>query len=223
MRHRRQTERRPDAGSGGCARPRDRRDAGRRLSSGLMTYPAPGTRLKSEAFLTQGARSDRRGRARRPRWSAPAGRRRCGATRGSASPPNTAPAPMSISTAPWSRAGTCGWDDCALTVLATVVSRPTAERALIDAGSKALTMDLLGLEGYGVVHALGDAPIYALNEEHGYLDISNARSEACGRRPRPGRPRTMSARSPTCSTGSCSSAARTVLGAVKVDARGAVQ
>jgi len=68
--------------------------------------------------------------------------------------------------------GTCGWDDCALTVLSTVVSRPTADRALLDAGSKALTSDLIGMEGYGVVHALGDAQVYALNEEHGYLDIS---------------------------------------------------
>ena len=69
-------------------------------------------------------------------------------------------------------AGACDWDDCAFTVLSTVVSVPTADRALIDAGSKTLTMDLLGLEGYGVVHALGDAPVYAVNEEHGYLDIS---------------------------------------------------
>jgi len=68
--------------------------------------------------------------------------------------------------------GTCTWGDCALTVLATVVSVPTPERALIDAGSKALTSDLLGLKHYGVVRALGDAPVYDLNEEHGYLDIS---------------------------------------------------
>lgn len=33
------------------------------------------------------------------------------------------------------------WDDCALTVLATVVSRPTATRAVIDAGSKSLAYD----------------------------------------------------------------------------------
>ncbi|MCB1489172.1 MAG: alanine racemase [Bauldia sp.] len=69
-------------------------------------------------------------------------------------------------------ADACDWDDCAFTLLSTVVSVPTPDRALIDAGSKALTMDLLGLEGYGVVHALGDAPIYGVNEEHGYLDIS---------------------------------------------------
>ncbi len=68
--------------------------------------------------------------------------------------------------------GTCGFEDCALSVLVTVVSRPTAERAIIDAGTKSLTSDLVGLQGYGVVHALGDAKVYAANEEHGYLDIS---------------------------------------------------
>ncbi|MBI2717427.1 MAG: alanine racemase [Rhizobiales bacterium] len=68
--------------------------------------------------------------------------------------------------------GACGFADCGLTVLATVVSRPAADRALIDAGSKSLTSDLLGLTGYGVVHDLGDARVYEVNEEHGYLDIS---------------------------------------------------
>ncbi len=68
--------------------------------------------------------------------------------------------------------GTCDYEDCALTVLTTVVSKPTNARAIVDAGTKSLTSDLLGLEGYGVVHALKDARIYAANEEHGYLDIS---------------------------------------------------
>jgi D-serine deaminase-like pyridoxal phosphate-dependent protein len=69
--------------------------------------------------------------------------------------------------------GTCTFEDCALTVLTTVVSRPTLDRAMIDAGTKSLTSDLLGLEGYGVVHGLGDASVYNANEEHGYLDISH--------------------------------------------------
>jgi D-serine deaminase-like pyridoxal phosphate-dependent protein len=69
--------------------------------------------------------------------------------------------------------GTCGFEDSALTVLATIVSCPTSARAIIDAGTKSLTSDLLGLEGYGVVHDLGDAKIFAANEEHGYLDISH--------------------------------------------------
>jgi len=47
--------------------------------------------------------------------------------------------------------GTCKEEDCAGTVLATVVSRPTRSRVIIDAGSKTLTSDLLGLDGYGYV------------------------------------------------------------------------
>jgi D-serine deaminase-like pyridoxal phosphate-dependent protein len=68
----------------------------------------------------------------------------------------------------------CTWEDCAETVLATVVSAPSSDRAIVDAGTKALTSDLLGLEGYGIVRALGDAKIYNANEEHGYLDTSKA-------------------------------------------------
>jgi D-serine deaminase-like pyridoxal phosphate-dependent protein len=73
--------------------------------------------------------------------------------------------------------GTCTYDDCAVTVLSTVVSRPNDKRALIDAGSKALTSDLLGLSGYGVVRDLGFAEIYNCKEEHGYLDISEIASK----------------------------------------------
>lgn len=62
--------------------------------------------------------------------------------------------------------------DCALTVLATVVSRPTPERAILDAGSKALTSDLLGLTGYGVLKDHPEAVVYAHSEEHGFLDVS---------------------------------------------------
>jgi D-serine deaminase-like pyridoxal phosphate-dependent protein len=65
--------------------------------------------------------------------------------------------------------GTCAWDDCALTVLATVVSVPAANRAIIDAGSKALTSDLLGLSGYGHVLGRDDITIDQLSEEHGRL------------------------------------------------------
>ena len=73
-------------------------------------------------------------------------------------------------------------DECALHVLATVVSRPTADRAVIDAGSKTLSSDLLpaGLGvGHGFLPAYPEAVIERLNEEHGMLDLA-----AChGRRP----------------------------------------
>ncbi len=65
--------------------------------------------------------------------------------------------------------GICGWDDCALTVLATVVSVSAPDRAIIDAGSKVLTSDLLGLSGYGHVLGRPDIAVEALSEEHGTL------------------------------------------------------
>jgi D-serine deaminase-like pyridoxal phosphate-dependent protein len=64
------------------------------------------------------------------------------------------------------------FEDCALTVLATVVSRPTEDRAIIDAGSKALTSDLLGLTGFGFIEAYPEAVITGLSEEHGTIDLS---------------------------------------------------
>ncbi|MDB5612908.1 MAG: alanine racemase [Devosia sp.] len=69
-------------------------------------------------------------------------------------------------------AGAASYDDCALTVLATVVSHPTPGRAIIDAGSKALTSDLLGLVGHGYIPAYPDAKVVGLSEEHGTLDVS---------------------------------------------------
>ncbi|MEA3534380.1 D-TA family PLP-dependent enzyme [Rhizobium sp. CC-YZS058] len=65
--------------------------------------------------------------------------------------------------------GTCSLEDCALTVVATVVSVPAENRAIIDAGSKALTSDLLGLSGYGLVLGREDIAIDQLSEEHGRL------------------------------------------------------
>jgi D-serine deaminase-like pyridoxal phosphate-dependent protein len=77
------------------------------------------------------------------------------------------------------RAGHCSIDDCAMHVLATVVSRPTADRAVIDAGSKALTSDLLGFADFGFVVDYPEAIITGLSEEHGVIDLS-----ACsGQRP----------------------------------------
>ncbi|MCK5516031.1 MAG: alanine racemase, partial [Desulfobulbaceae bacterium] len=78
-------------------------------------------------------------------------------------------------------AGVCKPEDCALTVLTTVVSCPTENRVVIDAGSKALTSDLLGMEGYGYVKEYPHAKIYSLSEEHGCIDFSK-----CEDRPKVG-------------------------------------
>jgi D-serine deaminase-like pyridoxal phosphate-dependent protein len=78
-------------------------------------------------------------------------------------------------------AGAATEADCALTVLATVVSRPTDDRAIIDAGSKTLTSDLMGMVGHGMVIDYPDAKIVGLSEEHGTIDVSR-----CARKPKVG-------------------------------------
>lgn len=71
--------------------------------------------------------------------------------------------------------------DCALTVLATVVSMPTASRAVLDAGSKALAADLCPAPGHGYILGYPQAVVTALSEEHAVVDLKN-----CGERPRIG-------------------------------------
>lgn len=46
-------------------------------------------------------------------------------------------------------------------------------RAIIDAGSKALTSDTLGMVGFGLIEAYPDAVITGLSEEHGTVDLTN--------------------------------------------------
>jgi D-serine deaminase-like pyridoxal phosphate-dependent protein len=70
--------------------------------------------------------------------------------------------------------GVASFADCALTVLATVVSRPTATRAVIDAGSKALSSDTLGLTGFGVIQGREEIAVASLSEEHGVIELPEA-------------------------------------------------
>lgn len=71
--------------------------------------------------------------------------------------------------------GACSPDDCALTVLATVVSTSVPNQAVIDAGAKALGREpMRGVEGEGW-GALLDRPevlVTRMSEEHGILDLS---------------------------------------------------
>lgn len=72
-------------------------------------------------------------------------------------------------------------EDCALTVYTTVVSRAEPERGILDAGSKTLTADTGGLDGYGLLLEHPRARIQKFSEEHGFLDLS-----ACNDRPHVG-------------------------------------
>ncbi len=72
-------------------------------------------------------------------------------------------------------AGALTYNQCAFAVLATVVSRPTRDRAIIDAGSKALSSDLAELQGFGRLTEYPEASIYRLSEEHGFVDVSQCK------------------------------------------------
>lgn len=92
--------------------------------------------------------------------------------------------------------GACSLEQCALTVLATVVSLHAAggggQRGAIDAGKKVLTSDQpLGAGGFGLLLAdaqamlpLDDAELPALSEEHGWLRLPAAARMKVGDRVR---------------------------------------
>lgn len=66
-------------------------------------------------------------------------------------------------------------DDCALTVAATVTSRPAADRIVLDTGSKSLGLDK-GAHGTGVISNYGtivgyDGSLDRLSEEHGIAAV----------------------------------------------------
>jgi D-serine deaminase-like pyridoxal phosphate-dependent protein len=71
-------------------------------------------------------------------------------------------------------AGVAGWDDCALNVYATVVSRAGPDRGILDAGSKTLTSDTGGLDGHGLILEHPEARIAKFAEEHGFLDLTRS-------------------------------------------------
>jgi D-serine deaminase-like pyridoxal phosphate-dependent protein len=72
--------------------------------------------------------------------------------------------------------GNASYDTCAIRLLSTIVSRPTPETAVIDAGSKSLSADLLPAKehrgeypGYGLIVGKLGWIVEALSEEHGML------------------------------------------------------
>ncbi len=79
--------------------------------------------------------------------------------------------------------GACEWDECALTVLATVVSTSVPGQAVIDAGTKALGRepidgarapgaDELQTAGFGALLDRPEVIVSRMSEEHGILDLS---------------------------------------------------
>ena len=67
-----------------------------------------------------------------------------------------------------------GWsvEDCAARYVATVVSRASEDRCVLDAGSKTLAMDLsTSREGHGYIVGHPDVVITKLSEEHGVCTL----------------------------------------------------
>ena len=81
--------------------------------------------------------------------------------------------------------GAAGWDDCALTVLARVVTKPARDRIILDSGSKTLTNDLargiVAMPGHGAVLTAiegvqqpdDDLLVERLSEEHATVRVVN--------------------------------------------------
>ena len=88
------------------------------------------------------------------------------------------------------RAGTCIFNDmmmvedgfaqtndCAFRVFTSLVSRANDNRGILDAGSKTLTSDTGGLEGYGFITEYPEAKIIKFSEEHGFLDLQDCKNK----------------------------------------------
>jgi D-serine deaminase-like pyridoxal phosphate-dependent protein len=138
---------------------------------GLMTYPAPGRAAEAEAWLASA------------RAALTASGLDCQRVSSGGTPDMWLSSEDSVVTE--YRPGTYIYldryqvtkgvgslDDCALTVLSTVVSHPTPTWAILDAGSKALSSDTLGLADFGELLGVPGAAVTSLSEEHGKVSLS---------------------------------------------------
>jgi D-serine deaminase-like pyridoxal phosphate-dependent protein len=75
------------------------------------------------------------------------------------------------------RAGSASLENCAASVLVTVVGRPASHRAIIDGGSKTFTSDRrVGMEEYGIIKGRSGLSFVRMSEEHGII-IMNEKAE----------------------------------------------
>lgn len=80
--------------------------------------------------------------------------------------------------------GAMSLDECALGVVASVVATPAPDRAVIDAGSKALAADVSvrSVRGYGQLVDRDDLVVDRMSEEHGVLIADGATGLSIGER-----------------------------------------
>ncbi|HUP04233.1 MAG TPA: alanine racemase [Bryobacteraceae bacterium] len=75
------------------------------------------------------------------------------------------------------RSGACRPEDCAASILATVVSTARPQQVVIDGGSKTFSSDRLAGADDGAFGYVAEAPharFHKMNEEHGFLDVAGA-------------------------------------------------
>ena len=84
--------------------------------------------------------------------------------------------------------GACGWEDCAASILTTVVSTARPHQVILDGGSKTFSSDRLANSSevtFGKLVEAPEAKFHKMNEEHGFVDVSEVtRQFAVGERVR---------------------------------------
>ncbi|HTM50550.1 MAG TPA: alanine racemase [Bryobacteraceae bacterium] len=78
------------------------------------------------------------------------------------------------------RTGACSWDDCAASIVTTVVSTARKGQMIVDGGSKTFSSDRLvgsAEASFGRVVEAPECVFHNMNEEHGYVDIRKAGRE----------------------------------------------
>src|SRR5438094_606301 len=75
--------------------------------------------------------------------------------------------------------GACTFDDCAASVLVTVVSTARKGQIIVDGGSKTFSSDPASVQGpsFGRLVEAPECVFYRMNEEHGYVDITKSDRE----------------------------------------------
>jgi len=77
--------------------------------------------------------------------------------------------------------GACAWDDCAVSILTTVVSTAVDHQMVLDGGSKTFSSDRLSTGGDALFGRIVEAPaarFHKMNEEHAYVDIGGGKPSA---------------------------------------------
>ena len=78
------------------------------------------------------------------------------------------------------RSGMATWDDCAATILTTVISNARRGYVMVDGGSKTFSSDRIAGSSelsFGYVTDAPEAVVYAQNEEHGHVDVRKCDQE----------------------------------------------